>query len=173
MPDFLQLGVPAWQLVVRSVVIYGVLLIGLRVFGKREVGQFTIFDLVLVLLVANAVQPAMTGPDSSVTGGVIIIVSLLLANLGVSRLDRIPFFHNLFTPSPTILIQDGKILTDNVRRENLDQGELEMAAREHGVEKIEQVKLGVLEADGSISIVSNDLETNHRKRRVRFNRMGS
>jgi uncharacterized membrane protein YcaP (DUF421 family) len=173
LPDFLHLGVPAWQLVLRSVAIYAALLIGLRVFGKREVGQFTIFDLVLVLLVANAVQPAMTGPDNSVTGGLIIIISLLVANFGVSRLDRIEFFHRLFTAAPTILVKDGKILAGNLRRENLDRDEIEMAAREHGVQTIEEVKLGVLESDGSISIVSNNLETNHRKRRVRFNRMGS
>lgn len=173
MPDFLQLGVPAWQLVLRSITIYLALLIGLRVFGKREVGQFTIFDLVLVLLVANAVQPAMTGPDSSLTGGLVIIISLLVANLGVAQLDRVPFFHRLFTPAPTILVKDGKILADNLRRENIDRDEIEMATREHGVENIKDVKLGILEADGSISIVSTDLQTNHRKRRVRFNRIGS
>lgn len=172
-PDFLQLTVPLWQLALRSIVIYAFLLAGLRVFGKREVGQFTIFDLVLVLLVANAVQPAMTGPDSSLTGGIVIIVSLLLANLVVARLDRIEVFHRLFSPAPTVLIKDGKVIDAAMRKEGIDRGELETAAREHGVETIEKVKLGMLEPDGSISIVSDDLETNHRKRRVRFNRMGS
>ena len=66
-------GVPFWQLIVRSAVIYLVLLAALRLFGKREVGQFTLYDLVLILLVANAVQPAMTGPDASLGGGMIII----------------------------------------------------------------------------------------------------
>lgn len=71
--EHVHLAIPVWQIIVRSVVIYVVLLLGLRVFGKREVGQSTVFDLVLVLLVANAVQPAMTGPDSSLTGGSVII----------------------------------------------------------------------------------------------------
>ena len=70
-------AVPAWELALRSSVIYLVLLVGLRLSGKREIGQFTLVDLVLVLLVANAVQPAMTGPDSSLTGGVIIVLVLL------------------------------------------------------------------------------------------------
>ena len=69
------------ELVVRAVVVYAALLIALRVFGKREVGQFTLYDLVFVLLVANALQPAMTGPDSSLTGGLVLIAALVLANL--------------------------------------------------------------------------------------------
>ena len=68
----LQFGVPPLELALRAVVIYVVLLAALRIFGKREVGQFTLFDLVLVLLVANAVQPAITGPDSSLGGGIVI-----------------------------------------------------------------------------------------------------
>jgi uncharacterized membrane protein YcaP (DUF421 family) len=77
---------PAWDLVLRCVVIYFALLAGLRLTGKREVGQITLFDLVFVLLVANAVQPAMTGPDSSLLGGLIIIVVLLTINLLIDRL---------------------------------------------------------------------------------------
>ena len=73
MPGWLQLGVPWWELALRAVVIYLVFFVGLRIFGKREIGQFTVFDLVLVLLVANALQPAMTGPDTSLTGGLILI----------------------------------------------------------------------------------------------------
>src|SRR5438270_6486889 len=67
MPGWLELGVPWWELALRAVVIYLVFFVGLRIFGKREIGQFTVFDLVLVLLVANALQPAMTGPDTSLT----------------------------------------------------------------------------------------------------------
>ena len=171
--DFLKLGVSAPELVLRCVAIYLALLLGFRLFGKREVGQMTLFDLVLVLLVANAVQPAMTGPDSSLTGGVIIILSLLIANFGVSLLDRNAFFHRLFTPAPTLLVKEGKVEWRNLRREGVDRGELEMAVREHGVETIAEVQLAMLESDGSISVVGKDGAGNRRKRRVRFNRMGS
>src|SRR2546427_6371504 len=71
--EIFKLGIPWSHLVIRAVIIYVVFFIGLRLFGKRELGQFTTFDLVLVLLVANALQPAITGPDNSVTGGAITL----------------------------------------------------------------------------------------------------
>jgi uncharacterized membrane protein YcaP (DUF421 family) len=138
------------------------------VFGKREIGQFTIYDLVLVLLVANAVQPAMTGPDSSLLGGVIIIVTLVLINRVVARLDTIPLFHRFFTPHPAVVIQGGKYLDAVMSREGVDREDVEMAIREHGIDAVSEVQLGVLEADGSISIVPKDAEmarTQHRVRR--------
>src|SRR5256885_4060262 len=100
-------GVPFWQLIVRSAVIYLVLVVTLRLFGKREVGQFTLYDLVLILLVANAVQPAMTGTDTSLAGGVVIMVTLVLVNFLVGRLDNRRWFHRLFAAQPTIIIRDG------------------------------------------------------------------
>jgi uncharacterized membrane protein YcaP (DUF421 family) len=75
-----ELHLPAWELIVRSALIYLALVAALRLFGKREVGQFTLVDLVLILLVANAVQPAMTGPDTSLSGGLLIILTLVILN---------------------------------------------------------------------------------------------
>ena len=149
-------------------VVYAALLVALRVFGKREVGQFTIFDLVFVLLVANALQPAMTGPDYSLTGGLALIVSLVGANFIVGQLDRVPAIHRLFTPAPSVVIKDGKYLKSTMDREGITEDEIEMAIREHGVEGAKDVKLAVLEADGSISVVSTDAKTPRRRRRVRF-----
>jgi len=164
-----HLAVPWWELVIRSVGIYIVLLIGLRVFGKREVGQFTLFDLVFVLLVANAVQPAMTGPDASLFGGVIIVFSLLAANWIVGRLDDIPALHQLLTPPPTVLLKAGKPLEWQMRREGITMDEIEMAMREHGLDDIALVKEAVLEPDGSISIIGKDEKVaKRRRRRVRF-----
>jgi len=166
--DLFHLGVPWYELVLRSVAIYVVLLVGLRLFGKREVGQFTIFDLVLVLLVANAVQPAITGADASLAGGLVIIVSLLLANLLVSRLDAIPAFHRLLTTPPRVLLTDGRMDKKAMEREDIEEDELLMAAREHGLADLKEVKLAVLESDGSISIVGKDGATQRRRRRSRF-----
>jgi uncharacterized membrane protein YcaP (DUF421 family) len=160
-------SVPAWELVLRAVLIYVALLIALRIFGKREVGQFTLYDLVFILLVANALQPAITGPDNSIVGGVVLILALVLTNAGVSRLDRIPRFHRLLAAPPAVIIQDGKYLTDVMKREGVDQEEAETAMREHGVVDVEEVQLGVLEPDGSISIVSTGNATRTR-RKVRF-----
>src|SRR5579863_4416970 len=127
--DLFRLQVPAWELVVRSVVVYAVLLAGLRIFGKREVGQFTLFDLVLVLLVANAVQPAMTGPDSSLAGGLIIIATLILVNFALSRLDRYRLFRRLLEAEPTPLVRNGRRLQPAMDREGVDEEELQTAIR--------------------------------------------
>jgi uncharacterized membrane protein YcaP (DUF421 family) len=160
-------SVPAWELVLRAVLIYVALLVALRIFGKREVGQFTLYDLVFILLVANALQPAITGPDSSVGGGVVLILALVLTNAGVSRLDRIPRLHRLLAAPPAVIIKDGEFLVDVMKREGVDQEEAETAMREHGVAEVKDVQLGVLEPDGSISIVAPGNATRTR-RKVRF-----
>jgi uncharacterized membrane protein YcaP (DUF421 family) len=166
----LQFGIQPAELVVRSVVIYLGLLIALRLFGKREVGQFTLYDLVLVLLVANSVQPAVTGPDSSLAGGLVIIITLVVVNFGVAQLDRNPRFHHLFSPAPTVIVQDGQCLAHCLRREGISQEEVEMAMREHGIGQLSEVKLAVLESDGSISIVPDDANVTRTKRRLRYRR---
>jgi uncharacterized membrane protein YcaP (DUF421 family) len=163
-------GVAPWELVLRSAVIYMALLVGLRLFGKREVGQFTLYDLVLVLLVANAVQPAMTGPDSSLGGGLVIIIALIVINFVIGRLDRFGLFHRMLEPEPTMVIRGGRFLTRNMQREGVDREELESAIREHGLESVTEVQVGVLEPDGSISIIgrSTEVPVEHLKRRVRY-----
>jgi len=143
-------------------------LVALRVSGKREVGQFTLYDLVFILLVANALQPAMTGLDTSLVGGLILIAALVAANFVVGRLDSIDAFHRVFAPKPSILIQDGKVLPETLKREGVSVDELEMAIREHGVDDVKAVRLGVLEPDGTISIVPVDGEGRKSRRRVRF-----
>ncbi len=167
-----DLSIPAWEIVARAVVIYVVLLLALRLFGKREVGQFTLYDLVFVLLVANAVQPSITGPDSSLVGGVIIIAALTLLNLAIARLEPLPFFHRFLLPEPTVVIRDGEYLEAAMRREGVDRELVETAIREHGVPSVSEVQLGVLEPDGTISIVPSDSRTMRTRRRVRFQRHG-
>ena len=145
---------PPWELIVRSVAIYLALVVAFRIFGKREIGQFTLFDLVLVLLVANAVQPAMTGPDSSLAGGVLIILTLVLTNrLLAEARRRFPSLRGVLESPPTTIARNGAWLMDAVRREELDAQDLETSLREHGVASVEDVALAVLEPDGSISVV--------------------
>jgi uncharacterized membrane protein YcaP (DUF421 family) len=168
--EIFKLGIPLENLVIRAVIIYVAFFIGLRLFGKRELGQFTTFDLVLVLLVANALQPAITGPDQSVTGGVIIIAILLLFNRGVAMVrNRWPWFDALIEPPPTVVVEDGQISKVALEKEGLSQTDVEMAIREHGVDKLSDVKMAVLENDGSISVVSKGSgERYRRRRRARF-----
>jgi len=168
MEHLLELSVPWWELVVRSILIYVAFLIGLRLFGKREIGQFTMFDLVLILLVANALQPSITGPDSSVLGGLIIIATLLLFNRALAwARNRFPAFDRLVSAQPTLLARDGQWFRPAMEQEGLSPQDVEMALREHGVERVDECREVVLEEDGSISVVPRVGTGLHRRRLVR------
>ena len=160
-----HMGASTWVIALRTLAVYGAVFIGLRLMGKREIGQMTIFDLVVILLIANAVQNAMVGQDTSLQGGILAAAVLLVVNRLVAFLGlRSGRFGRLIEGTPTVLVQDGQFVEPHLRKEGVDKEELEMAAREHGMESIEQVKLAVLEVDGSISIVPEG-QTVHRVRR--------
>ena len=145
------------QIALRTAIIYVVILAGLRLLGKREVGQMTPFDLVLLLLIANAVQNAMTGPDTSVTGGIVAAATLLLINFLITRLAwRQKKVRQWVEGTPTLLIRSGKVLSANLAKELITLDELEQALREHGVGTVADVNLAVLEIDGSISVLRQD-----------------
>jgi len=149
-----RLAVSPVELVARSLLVYAVFLVALRLSGKRELGQFTIFDLAAVLLAANALQPAITGPDASLTGAAIIVATLFLANrtVAVAR-HRYAWVRRILDVQPTTLAVDGEWLRPALDREELDDADLSAALREHGLETIDEVRLAVLEHDGSISVI--------------------
>jgi len=163
-----DLQVPAWELAFRATAIYLAVLVVLRLFGKREVGQFTLIDLVLILLLANAVQPAMTGPDSSLTGGLVIIVTLIVVNrvIALAR-ARLPFVARLVESPPTRLAENGAWIFGALEREDLSVDDVTMSLREHGLTDVSEVKLAVLEGDGTISVVPIDPAKGGRRRRPR------
>lgn len=145
------------DIVIRTVVIYAVVLFGMRLAGKRQVGQMTPFDLVLLLLIANAVQNAMTGPDTSLVGGIVAAATLILLNVAISRLVlRNKPFRGAVEGHPTLLIHSGQVLRRNLEQENITEDELRQALREHGVAMIEEVQSAILEIDGSISVIKTD-----------------
>jgi len=149
-----QLGVPPLELVLRTVLVYVLFLAALRVFGKREIGQFTLFDLTLVLLAANALQPAITGSDASIPGAVIIVVTIFTVNRLVAELRRRnPVARRLLEFPATVVGKDGRWIPEALDKEGLDDDDLEQALREHGLDSTKDVKVAVLEQDGSISIV--------------------
>jgi uncharacterized membrane protein YcaP (DUF421 family) len=144
----------AWMIAARTALVYLGLLIGLRLMGKRELGQMTVFDLVVVLLIANAVQNAMTGPDFSVQGGLLAAGVLLVGNYAISLLPlHGTKWGRLLGGTPTVLVQNGRFIYPHLKRERVDRDDIEMVIREHGLESVAAVKLAVLETDGSISIV--------------------
>jgi uncharacterized membrane protein YcaP (DUF421 family) len=165
----LTLTVSIWNIMLRTAVVYLVILVGLRLAGKREIGQMTVFDLVVLLLITNAVQNAMVGPDTSLTGGILAAAVLLILNAVVARLRlRWPRLRRFVEGSPTLLVLHGEVIADHMQREGLDQETLETAFREHGVADLSGVEMAVLEIDGSISIVPAGVETRHVRRSVKY-----
>ncbi len=161
------MGSPAWGIAVRSLLVYVAVFVGLRVAGKRELGQMTVFDLVVILLIANAVQNSMVGPDFSVQGGILAAGVLLLLNRGLAILRLRSHWGRLIEGTPTVLVEDGELVLPHLAKEGLDRDEIEMAIREHGVSSLTAVKLAVLETDGSISIVPVTSKVMRTRRHVR------
>src|SRR5271166_835069 len=145
------------QIVLRTGVIYLLVLIGVRLSGKREVGQMTPFDLTLLLLLSNSVQNAMTGPDTSLVGGVVAASTLLLLNYLIGTLSGVNRgFRRVVQGEPSLLIHDGTTIQSHMAREHVSMDELERALREHGIAQCSDVALAVLEVDGSISCLKYD-----------------
>jgi uncharacterized membrane protein YcaP (DUF421 family) len=145
------------EVALRTVIIYAVVIVGIRLTGKREVGQMASFELVLILLLANAVQNAMTGPDTSLTGGVVGALTLLIANAIVTRVSsRSSKLRKALEGTPTVLILKGNVVKNNMEKEHIANEELEQALREHGVSTTADVGIAVLEVDGSISVLRKD-----------------
>jgi uncharacterized membrane protein YcaP (DUF421 family) len=168
MKDLITFGTPPLLIILRCVVVYVVLLVALRLTGKRQLGQFTPFDFAVLLIVSNAVQNAMIGPDTSLVGGIVGAATLFGLNYLLSELSaRYNFLGQEVLGTPTVLIDDGHLITENLRRERVNADDVLMAMREHGVDDISKVKHAVLETDGSISIVSQDTPITRTKRRVR------
>ena len=156
----------------RSLVVYVVVLAGLRLGGRRELGQLTPFDLVLILLVANAVQNAMVGSDTSLVGGIVAAAVLFAANAVVAVLRlRSRRLRQLVEGEPIILVHHGEWNDANLRRERLDRDEVLTFLREHGqVADVAGVELAVLEIDGSVSVVPMTAEVHRTRRRMRHRR---
>jgi uncharacterized membrane protein YcaP (DUF421 family) len=159
------------EIALRTSVIYLLVLVGIRLTGKREVGQMTPFDLTLLLLLSNSVQNAMTGPDTSLAGGVMAASVLLAANFLVAHISgRSRRLRRLVQGSPTLMVYNGKVLKDHMAREHVSEDELTRALREHGCIAVEDAALVVLEVDGAFSVLKyDDVHENVKpQRRLRF-----
>src|SRR5438128_5160785 len=123
-----------YEILLRTAVVYLVVLLLLRLAGKGELGQMPPFDLVVILVISNAVQNAMTGGDNSLVGGIVAATTLTVVNIGVGRWGgRVPFLRRVVASEPTLLLRDGKPIQEHLDQERIELGEIEMAAREHGI----------------------------------------
>ena len=152
-----HLGTAWWEIIIRAAVVYLFVVLGLRLTGRRTLGQLNTVDVVLILIIANAVQNAMIGPDTSLLGGLIAAATLLAVNVAMTALrSRDRRAEAFFEGTPVVLINHGQAIAANLRRERISPEELAEALHEHGLENASQVKLCVLEVDGSLSVVPAD-----------------
>jgi len=149
--------------------IYIFLVVAIRLFGKKEFSQLSIFDIVFILLISNAVQNSMIAANFTFMGGVVSAVTLFVINFLMKHLIyKIPKLSEWIQGHPVMLIYEGKLLHDNMNKARVSVAELEEATREHGIKSIDDVNLAVLELDGSISIVSNDYKNLLKKKKRRY-----
>ena len=141
----------------RSVVVYLFVLVAFRFTGKRQVGQLTPFDLIVLLIISNVVQNAVIGPDNSLGGGLIGASTILALNYGIVELAyRSKRARRLLEGHPTLLIHNGRLLQDNLRRERVTFEELLVALRRNGVLDPAHVRVAVLEENGGISVIPRE-----------------
>ena len=158
-----------FKIILSSSAVYLFIIIAIRLFGKKELAQLSIIDLVFILLISNAVQNAMVGSDSSLPGGLVAATTLFIINyLFKFLLYRFPKLGNYVQGNEMLLIYKGQLNKANMDKARITHEELSEAVREHGVAEIRDVDLAVLEIDGNISIISNDFK--HRTIRKRKGR---
>jgi uncharacterized membrane protein YcaP (DUF421 family) len=146
-------SLPWWEFIFRGLIVYVFLLLILRLTGKRQIGQLAPFDLVLLLVLSNAVQNAMNGGDNSVTAGIIAALTLIVAHGIVSRVTyKSKTMERLIEGRPEILIHNGKLAVEIMEREQLTHHELNAALRSAGVSCIEEVHYAILENTGEITV---------------------
>lgn len=143
-----------WEFVLRGLIIYGFLIVLLRLTGKRQVGQMAPFDLVLLLVLSNAVQNAMNGGDNSVLGGIISAFTLVAANWIVGLLTyRSKKLEALVEGRPEVLIHNGKLYQKTLDHAKLTHHEVMSSLRAAGCASVEDVQSAFLENDGTISVI--------------------
>lgn len=141
----------------RSIAVYLFIVIAIRIFGKREITQLSVIDLVFILLISNSVQNAMVGPDTTLLGGIVAATALFVVNTVLSMLlYKSKTLTHLLEGEDIMLIYQGKVLPKHLKEAGISIDELHQAVREHGVADIKAVDLAVLETDGNISILSEN-----------------
>jgi uncharacterized membrane protein YcaP (DUF421 family) len=144
-------------IVVRSLCVYFFMIAGIRIFGKNQLSQLNTGDVILLLLISNAVQNAMVGQDTSLQGGLIAALVLFAANFILKRyIFKNKTIRDLIETEPVVLLRDGVVMEQNLKSTDISMEELQESIREHGMDDLKKVKLCVLEVDGNISVVSSD-----------------
>ena len=149
-----QMSVPWWEFVLRGVVVYLFLLVFMRLSGKRQTGQYEPFDLILLLILSNAVQNSMNAGDNSLVGGLISAATLIGCHVVLAQLTfRFAWMERLIDGSPQVLVQQGQVNADLMRQELLSKDDLEAALRASGCLHLHEVERATIETNGQITVV--------------------
>ena len=142
----------------RALAIYFFLLLVFKINGKRSIAQITMFDFVMLLIIGEATQQALLGDDFSITNGLIVIITLILADIAISFIKtKSKRLEKIIDGVPLILLEEGKIFKERLKRSRVDEEDILEAAREiHGLQRLEQIRFAILEKDGKISIIPKD-----------------
>jgi uncharacterized membrane protein YcaP (DUF421 family) len=158
--NLLGVSIPILEKIIRPILVYLFLVIGLRLAGKRELAQLNPFDLVVLLTISNTVQNAIIGADNSLLGGLIGATTLLVVNWGMVRLiHRNKKVEAWVEGKESYLIRRGVVQKDVLTKEEIDLMELQVAAHKAGIEYLDQVEKATLEPDGSIAFVKKELDS--------------
>ena len=149
----LKLSRPWWELVLRAASVYAMLFALVRLFGKREIGKFTPFDFIFLLIIGAAVSRAIVGGDRSLTAAAIVVVTLAALNYVVGYISlRWQLADRFIEGRPVILVKDGKVKYETLRREGITKNDLLAALRKHGCDRPSDAARVVLETAGSITV---------------------
>ena len=149
-----DLGSDLLGVILRTAIVYVCLVVGFRFLGKREAGQLSTLDLVVLLVIANAVQNAMVGQNTSLIGGLVAAAVILLLDLGLHRAaDRWKPLRDALDGEPTLLVDHGRIMFENLRREGISDRELAVALRQNQLLRADEALYVFLETNGQISVI--------------------
>jgi len=166
--DFAQVAIATEKfpmIIISSIAVYIFMVIAIRIFGKKELAQLSVSDLVFILLISNAVQTAMVGADATLYGGLVAAMALFLTNFGFKKLlFKFPRLGKVVQGVPIMLIHKGQLVKENMVKAQITLDEVHEAVREHGIDSIEHVDLAVFEVDGNISVLSDNYKKKSSRR---------
>jgi uncharacterized membrane protein YcaP (DUF421 family) len=143
--------------VIKSLVVYFVLWLVVRSTGRRTLGQLTVFDFILFLIIGGAAQRALMAQDYSLTHAFLVIATFVIIDIGVSFVERdVPGIAKILKGVPTVVVENGHVLSGRLRRARIIEDDILEAARAHGLERMDEIKFAILEASGGISIIPKD-----------------
>lgn len=155
MPDILDLGSSLPEVVLRTAIVYVFLIVAIRVSGKREVGQMSVLELIVILVISDAVQNSMVGENTTLWGGLVAVATLIGLDFAIKEVARRSRrVSHIVEGEPRLIVRDGRLLTKALEQEGLEAEEVRAAVRAHGLARVEDVRLAVLETDGSISVIA-------------------